>query len=223
MSVYTDKDKIRYLDKRKQGLCPRCRKPLDRQGYYCSKCLQKLRDYNKETRRFLKTIGICPTCGKNKLFGDEKTCPECVAKACEYEVKTREKDIKAYNERHSRYYKKRTTRYRAEGMCGKCGKNKPAIGYKTCAICLDKIKKWRATKGVGQKTEERYERVANGYCWYCDKPAETGYKTCAEHHNAATSWAIKAHEARKAKEKAVVKDVRTMANGVESGCVSCMR
>lgn len=196
----SEKYKIYYRHCKDNGLCPRCGKVLDRKGHYCTTCLEKSNQYSRETKAFYRSIGICPTCQKNKLFGDEKTCLECIAKACEYGAKARAKDIEAYNRRHNENSKKRRARYIAEGMCGKCGKNKPAVGYKTCAICLDKLRTWRASKGVGQKTEDRYDRVSQGYCWYCDKPAEVGYKTCAEHHNKSTEWARKAHEVRKGNE-----------------------
>lgn len=200
MSTYTEKDKMRYLDKRKQGLCPRCVKPLDREGYYCSVCLEKVNRYGAENRKFYRSMGICPTCGKNKLFGAEKTCLECVAKACEYAAKKRKQDVEAYNKRYRENQKKRKERYKEAGLCSKCGKRKPKNGGKMCAICLEKIKQWRKSKGVGRKTEDRYERVAKGLCWYCDNPAEIGYKVCAEHHKSTTDWARKAHEVRKVKE-----------------------
>lgn len=65
-------------------MCPRCGKPLDRTGYYCSGCLKKNNEREKEFREWCKEYKICPQCKKNKLFGDEHICPECLARKAMY-------------------------------------------------------------------------------------------------------------------------------------------
>ena len=78
--------------RRMNGLCQRCGKPLDREGALCKKCLKEQNQYKKDTRDWLLDHKICPRCGKNDLFGDEKSCPECKAREAGYAMKSREGD-----------------------------------------------------------------------------------------------------------------------------------
>ena len=43
-----------YKSRKESGLCPRCGKPLDRDGHYCSECLEKERKYRSETKNFVR-------------------------------------------------------------------------------------------------------------------------------------------------------------------------
>ena len=76
-----------YKSRKESGLCPRCGKPLDRNGHYCSECLEKEREYRSETKKFCKENGICPVCHKEKLYGDEKQCILCREYHWEYGIK----------------------------------------------------------------------------------------------------------------------------------------
>lgn len=76
-----------YKSRKESGLCPRCVKPLDRDGHYCSECLEKEREYRRETKKFCKAHGICPVCHKEKLYGDEKQCILCKEYHWEYGIK----------------------------------------------------------------------------------------------------------------------------------------
>lgn len=62
------------------GLCAKCGNKRDRNGWYCTTCLKQERERGEKNREFYKSIGICPYCGKNKLWGDEKRCIECHSK-----------------------------------------------------------------------------------------------------------------------------------------------
>lgn len=95
-------------------------------------------EYVRETRRFLTSIGMCPRCGKNKLFGDEKNCPECRAKANTY-------DSKRWVEQHDkrladkkRSFKKLYDERKAKGICVKCATRKADEGHVTCVWCRKK-------------------------------------------------------------------------------------
>ena len=129
-----------YRKRRENGLCPRCGKPMDRNGYLCSKCLEKDREYRRENRKFCRENKICPVCQKEKLFGDEKQCASCRAYNYDYHRKnpvSKEKR-RIYNatfrERQNKLYQKRV----ANGICTRCGKFKAALGKKKCALCLEK-------------------------------------------------------------------------------------
>lgn len=130
---------IIYNQKRKeQGLCPKCGKNNDTDGYYCNLCKEQRKLYQRGNRKFWKELGICPQCGKSKIYGDEKICLDCTIYRQGYEdnhkkVLTREqKDRK--NERNRRIRDER----RAKGICTICGKRKPNPLRKICHICSEK-------------------------------------------------------------------------------------
>jgi site-specific DNA-cytosine methylase len=56
-----------YIRRKENGLCPRCGKPLDRTGYYCSDCLKKNNEREKEFREWCKEYKICPQYRIRKL------------------------------------------------------------------------------------------------------------------------------------------------------------
>ena len=57
---------------KKNGYCVGCGEKLDREGSYCKKCREKINKNVREQRHWYQDNGICPRCGKNSLFGDEK-------------------------------------------------------------------------------------------------------------------------------------------------------
>jgi predicted amidophosphoribosyltransferase len=57
-----------YIRRKENGLCPRCGKPLDRTGYYCSDCLKKNNEREKEFREWCKEYKICPQCKKTNFL-----------------------------------------------------------------------------------------------------------------------------------------------------------
>lgn len=128
-----------YNQKRKeQGLCPKCGKENNTDGYYCLSCKEKRKIYQRENRIFRKRLGICPQCGKNKIYGDEKVCLDCRVYRQNYEdvhkkVLTREqKDIKNERGRIVRIERKKN------GICTICGKRKPNPLRAQCAVCAEK-------------------------------------------------------------------------------------
>lgn len=134
----TEYARFYYINRKSNGLCPRCGKELDREGHYCSTCLAKTNDYQNETRVFMRSIGVCPYCRKEKLYGDERRCIECSAKAFAYaKPLTEEQKIRYGN--NFKEYQRNLYRERADqGICTKCGKRKAKHKRKKCANCLDK-------------------------------------------------------------------------------------
>ena len=171
----------RFIERRKQqGLCLKCGKPLDRDGTYCVRCRKEITDDNTETRHFLQSIGICPKCQKNKLYGDEKNCPECAAKGYLFVMKSVKKlGREHYNENH-REWSRNTHQKRIElGICTRCGNRKADNGFKTCGICRNKDKEYKRIK-YGKP--DRRERHKQGLCYFCDNPIKDGYKVCEKHY-----------------------------------------
>lgn len=131
-----ERDKRYYESLKEKGLCLMCRQELDRQGVYCTSCLGKRNAEQRKTRAFYKKNHICPSCGKNILYGDEKICIDCKAKRYiryhqkaepltnEEKTKMREYNHSIYNERKER------------GICVRCGKYKAVRNRVRCVICL---------------------------------------------------------------------------------------
>lgn len=142
----------------------------------CAKCAEKQRIYQRETREHLRNLGLCPRCGKNRLFGNEKECPECTAMM--YEINQR--SIKKRGIISSEYYRKDITRLKDKGLCRSCRKRKVADGRTYCPICLakrrERSKEYRRKK---EKTGlERSERPNYGLCYTCGKPLDREGRIC---------------------------------------------
>ena len=91
----------RYEERKASNLCVVCGKPLDREGVVCTACNTKRTAYGRELYKKLQAVGVCPRCGKNLLYGDEKSCVECRAKSAEQVSKLRDKNREHYNEMQS--------------------------------------------------------------------------------------------------------------------------
>ena len=188
----------RFIARRKeQGLCLKCGNPLDKEGTYCTECRKIINEDLQKTRNWYQTHGICPRCRKNKLFGDEKTCPECSAKAYEYAMRSRERLGKEYyNMQQAELHKNQHHKRIELGICTRCGKRKADSGYKTCGICRAKTRNYKRIK---YEKPDRSERWKQGLCYFCDNPIKDGYKVCEKHYqmNVEKSNSSKAKEARK--------------------------
>ena len=129
-----------YRSRKENGLCPRCGKPLDRDGHYCSECLEKEREYRRETRKFCKEHRICPICHKEKLYGDEKQCILCRESRWEYGIKNPPTDQqkKRYGNRFRENQNKLYAERVSKGICTRCGKIKVVTGRKSAGFALKK-------------------------------------------------------------------------------------
>lgn len=173
-----------------------CGKPLDREGANCTECRKILNDKNRELRQWYKDGGICPRCGKNNLFGDEKACPECNALAYSYHTRRAQRLGKEYiNQKQADYQKIIYKRRSEQGVCTRCGKRKAMEPYKMCGICRAKDKK-RKEKYAKPSRSERWKQ---GLCYFCDSPIKDGYKVCEKHYqmNIEKANSSKAKDARK--------------------------
>ena len=190
--------KQRFIARRiEQSLCLKCGKPLDRDGTYCIECRRNITDETNETRHFLQSIGICPRCQKNKLYGDEKNCPECNANSYLSVMKSREILGREHYNENQREWSRNTHQKRIElGICTRCGKRKSDNCFKTCGICRTKTRNYKRIKYGKPDRSERYMR---GLCYYCDNPIKEGYKVCEKHYqmNIEKANSSKAKDARK--------------------------
>lgn len=130
----------RYMQMKEKGLCPRCRKPMDRKGALCTSCRAKAIVYERETREFLRANRICPYCRKNKLLENEKRCYDCYIYAAEYREKNKPTEEQRGRYRRSFQVKQKSLyQERSEkGICTRCGKRKAMLERKKCQVCLEK-------------------------------------------------------------------------------------
>lgn len=166
-----------YKRRKDNGLCPRCGKPLDRIGHYCTNCLKKSNEYSREVREWCKQNRICPECKKNKLFGDEHICPECLARKAMYRANnpTSDEKRKENNERLKKQQKTLYQQRKKQGVCTRCGK-RPAVKPKAkCAVCLKRDAQVHR-KQYYDKIDIKEYRKANNLCYHCGNPIdrETG-------------------------------------------------
>lgn len=179
-------------------LCEDCGKPLDRDGAFCNACLEKHRKYYRDRKDALLARGVCPICGKYKLYGDEKTCPECRAKNTEATARCRNNHKMRYNKYMSQYRQQMTVDRATKGICTRCGKPKDDDGFKMCPRCRQKSrKKWHRLNDKPVKQNERYKI---GRCRFCDQPVKEGYKVCEYHYQKLLDMSAKGNQTDKAKK-----------------------
>ena len=172
-----------YRKRKENGLCPVCGKPLDREGHYCSSCLEKNRIYHQENRDFFRENHLCTECGKVKVFGDDKICPECRAKRQSWRKPLTEEQKERYG-LHFKSQQRMLYRERAEnGICTRCGKRKVAPGKKKCSICLEKDAEQHRKKYMDMPNIKEF-RKKNNLCYFCgnviDLPSGNICSKCQE-------------------------------------------
>lgn len=168
----------RKIEKRKMNnLCIDCGKPLDRDGVRCMDCNDKHNLNKTKDRIFYQSIGICPRCRVEKIYGDEKVCIECKHKLTQEVLATRNKEN--YNKNHAEWSRKTHKLMVEQGICYRCRKRKADLGYKTCGICRAKLKDKRRIENYKPSRKERYKQ---GLCFFCDNPIKQGYKVCDKHY-----------------------------------------
>lgn len=121
-----------------QGLCPQCRQPKDREGYYCSGCLEKHNQRRKEDEMFYINHGLCRICGKNKTAPNTTYCEGCSQKMYVYTLNRYKKNPGYVREQNRISNKKRYDECKKQGICTRCRKRKAETGKVKCRICLDK-------------------------------------------------------------------------------------
>lgn len=182
----------RMLERRKANkLCRECGKPLDRDGIRCIECNNKHNLNKTKDRIFYQSIGICPRCRAEKIYGEEKVCIECKHKLTQEVLATRNKET--YNKNHAEWSRKTHKLMVEQGICYRCRKRKADFGYKTCGICRTKLREYRREK------DYKCRRNEQGLCYYCNEPVKQGYKICEKHYqsNLYKTHSEKAVQARR--------------------------
>lgn len=137
--------KERYQMRKENGLCPRCGKNRNNNGKYCTDC----QTYYRERRKELLAMKICPQCGREKLYGNEKACLDCTLRRIKKDEKKRKEHREEIRQFNKEYYHRKHEERIANGLCTRCGKKKGDDGRKMCPMCRYK------------KLNYIHERIAN--------------------------------------------------------------
>ncbi len=193
-----------YERRKKQGLCVDCGGEVeeDRKGkLQCLKCKDIANKRAQDTREFRRSLGFCPRCGKNKLFGDEKNCPECRALNASYSEKM---DKKKYYPTFYANRKQKRDENRSNGICTYCNE-KETDGHSMCVFCRIKrknyMKKYYDYQKETSENKHKYWKE-KGLCWNCGKERYGNFKVCKECYDkllkiSSSENSINAREKRK--------------------------
>ncbi|MBR1750900.1 MAG: hypothetical protein IJ740_08480 [Ruminococcus sp.] len=116
----------------------------------------------KERRAWYLAHGICPHCGQNEPQKGYKLCLECRT-ANNDRRRANYKPEESQSERHKALRERRI----AKGLCPKCGKRKPEIGYKSCSVCKAKSRAAGKRKSRRQGRITTEQRLSGYYCYHC--------------------------------------------------------
>lgn len=167
-------NKNQYQKNKENGRCVVCGKPARENKVHCEECRQKKAIYQRETRAFRVKMGLCPRCGKNKLFGDERTCPECLAQDMIYKKKSRENTGKTDMD----YYKELQKQYAENNLCRTgCGRERFG-GTTYCETCLIKHRERNKKYRMKKNGMERSERPSYGLCYTCGNSLDGNKRLC---------------------------------------------
>lgn len=155
-----------YRNRKENGFCPRCGKPIDRYGHYCSRCLEKVNEYNRETREFCREHHICTACHKEIVYGTDKICYECRAKKDKYWKPLTEEQKMRYGNRFKEQQKFLYQQRKEQGICTRCGKLKAMPGKAKCGVCLAKDAEMHRKQRFNRPNIKEY-RKENHLCYYC--------------------------------------------------------
>lgn len=162
------------------GVCTSCGGELDDvEKKQCSKCRKIQNEKASLDRKFYLDNGICPYCRKEKIFNNERSCPECRAKRTNIAMASREKHRIEYNAklRKSRAIQRKNRKELK--ICTRCGKRNVLDGHSYCEKCLIRQREYgRRKREINGITISRSERVSYGLCYFCGKPVDTGKRTC---------------------------------------------
>lgn len=131
--------------RRAAGLCYYCAKPTENPNSMCNACKERTRAAGKRKRELCVSIGICPVCGKNELYGNNKSCIECLYRYRDYASKNREKQ----KLRMRALFASR----REAGLCYSCGGEADRGAGKSCTKCAARAREYKRKEREKKKAE----------------------------------------------------------------------
>ncbi len=154
------------------GMCVQCGKNPHAPGKKsCEECL----NYERDTRKMLKTMRICTSCRMRSVAPNRTKCEICLAKKAELQAKERE--APGYRPKRIAYRKKRYDLYKKLGVCVDCGRQGES-GFSRCKKCRDKAARRERIRKAKKRIIPRVEWTSYGLCYRCGQPALPGLHSC---------------------------------------------
>lgn len=167
----------RYYERKNKGLCVKCGNTVMDGQVYCLECRVRRNEEARQDRIFYREHGLCTCCGKNRVFKNERLCPECRAKAANWMAQRERTDEE--RDKHNARRRKHYWEWSAQGICTACGKRKAAQGKKTCKICTAKRAEYQKMRYIPTGIP-RAERYLHGLCSVCSNSLDMeGMKVCS--------------------------------------------
>lgn len=165
------KKKIRYHYRKDNGLCVVCGKPAQNGRVTCDACAEKRRNYKRENTKYYRENNICPYCGKERIYENEKMCLNCSEKNYEQH---KNQDPEKVREWQRKKYEKRMKYLKENNLCRACCKRKNAEGKTYCIQCLiKKRERAREKRNIKNDFIPRYERASYKLCYICGSPLDS--------------------------------------------------
>lgn len=84
MATKAERMRELYNKRLAKGICPRCNKTLDREGYRCIACNEKQRQMSKQVRESYKEKNKCPRCGEELDDLTTQYCQRCTLRRASF-------------------------------------------------------------------------------------------------------------------------------------------
>lgn len=142
---------------------------------------EQQRQYHKERYDYLKSRGLCTTCGRDKAMINSVLCPECgykkwLCSEAYYEENKQERNRKAVER-----WKKKSEEWKILGLCSNCGAKIEQSGKKRCNKCISRDAERHRKKMLERGGVPRSIRDGITICTMCGKREPMKYKkVCAE-------------------------------------------
>lgn len=203
-----------YRERKNNGLCVQCGKVNEDGKSSCPECRAKENERKRQDRIFFAAHGLCTRCGKNSVFGEDRTCFECRAKDfVRNGRRDRDKAKKKDREGFQRRYRTRSE----QGICVGCGRRRAAEGKKRCEICARRdvsahMKTYWEKKSAISGGIPRSERHQHGFCYICNGRLDRDGKVCSNCHERLKVNGKKSDYWKRDNEVAFRRDVGSSCN-----------
>lgn len=170
----------KYGELKALGKCTSCQNDNDTPEFSkCSRCRERNRKWDRETRQWYGEHGICNRCHKYDVAPGKKMCYECLAYYCNWQ-NTKRKLTDEQKQQHNDYLRKRYQIRKENGLCVKCGKSRGYSRSNTmCNECYQKHRRMKSKAYWDKIDIPRKARPDHGLCFICGKPYESNeYKLC---------------------------------------------
>ena len=143
-------------------MCTRCKKVKAIEGKsICPKCSE----YFAKRRKNLIDSGICPICGKNPIYLNEKACYECNEHILKLNRRSRKNNRIEYRKCNNERIKRLIIERREKGLCTRCGRRKATVGFSTCSMCRCKLTEYgrvyRQERSANERKDILFDRRAD--------------------------------------------------------------